>query len=295
MKRFLFLLALSFGFNKVYAQFDFGIKDSLFSQTLNENRNLLIYLPKSLRDKKDTSKRYPVLYVLDGDSHFLSVSGIVQNLSEKVGNKVLPEMIIVCIPNTNRTRDLTPYKVGADAHLNDSMARETGGGDYFTKFFKEELFSHINKLFPTTNSRTIVGHSFGGLFVLNLLANHKDLFDNYIVIDPSLWYDHQKFGISVLTQVQKNEYKGKNLFLTIANTTGIIDTAQVSKSTKPFTDHEQSILSFSYALRDQRHPSLSFVYKYYPNDDHGSVPLVSIYDALRYIFKNSRLPKPTKK
>ncbi|OYZ45266.1 MAG: hypothetical protein B7Y19_08840, partial [Sphingobacteriales bacterium 24-40-4] len=101
MKRFLFLLALSFGFNKVYAQFDFGIKDSLFSQTLNENRNLLIYLPKSLRDKKDTSKRYPVLYVLDGDSHFLSVSGIVQNLSEKVGNKVLPEMIIVRIPNTN--------------------------------------------------------------------------------------------------------------------------------------------------------------------------------------------------
>jgi len=70
------------------------------------------------------------LYVLDGDSHFLSVSGIVQNLSEKGGNKVLPEMIIVCIPNTNRTRYLTPYNVGADAHLNDSMASPNDGNKH---------------------------------------------------------------------------------------------------------------------------------------------------------------------
>src|SRR3954463_2953798 len=82
-----------------------GTIDSVHSDILNETRKIWIYTPPSADDKTTDKVKYPVLYLLDGDSHFHSVTGLLHQLTM---NNNVPPMIVVAILNTDRTRDLTP-------------------------------------------------------------------------------------------------------------------------------------------------------------------------------------------
>ena len=79
-----------------------GKKEIIYSRALNENRKIWIYTPNITSQSVSPDKRYPVLYLLDGDAHFFSTVGIIQQLSQANGNGVLLEMILVAIENTNR-------------------------------------------------------------------------------------------------------------------------------------------------------------------------------------------------
>src|SRR5665213_1730806 len=85
-----------------------GNIDSVKSKILNETRKVWVYVPASYNSKAPHKQRYPVVYLLDGDDHFPSVVGMIQQLSEVNGNSICPDMIVVGITNTDRTRDLTP-------------------------------------------------------------------------------------------------------------------------------------------------------------------------------------------
>ena len=107
-----------------------GEKLSLASETLGEERPYWIYLPQSYNN---SSQSYPVLYLLDGDAHFHSVSGVVQFMSAGInGNIQIPELIVVAIPNTDRTRDLTPTHATVDPDgKKQPFLTSSGGGDKF--------------------------------------------------------------------------------------------------------------------------------------------------------------------
>jgi predicted alpha/beta superfamily hydrolase len=288
MRALLILFCFSSLFRGVYAQISVGVCDSVYSRILGEQRQLMIYMPKEAIERKDTSMRYPVMYVLDGNAHFLSVAGMLDQLSDQSGNAVLPKMVVVCILNTNRTRDLTPYKVKAGGFLPEAMANETGGGEIFARCIKEEIFPHIAAKYPVTDYRALVGHSFGGIFALNILARHKEMFEDYIVIDPSTWYDERKFARGVLDSLAKSDYKGKSVFIAIANTNNQPDTAKVKLLKTDFSEHEKSIIDFCNKAKIMKRSGLNFSYSYYPNDDHNSVPMIATYDGLRKIFKEYR-------
>src|SRR4051812_2171161 len=168
-----------------------GTKDSLQSAILNEEREVWIHVPDDY-SAKDTTKRYPVLYLLDGDAHFYSVVGLIHQLSSVNGNDVCPRMIVVAIPNANRTRDLTPTHVESKKESENDFFKPSGGGEKFTDFIERELIPYIDKNYPTTNDRMLVGHSLGGLMVINTLVKRPHVFNKYIAIDPSLWWDEQK-------------------------------------------------------------------------------------------------------
>ena len=73
-----------------------GHIDSLKSDILGETRKIWVHVPKNYEE----GKKYPVLYLLDGPGHFHSVTGLIKQLSAN-GTAVLPEMIVIAIPNTN--------------------------------------------------------------------------------------------------------------------------------------------------------------------------------------------------
>lgn len=270
--------------SSIIAQNKTIIEDSLYSTVLKEQRRISVYLPSSLRDKKDSSRKYPVLYVLDGDSHKLPVSGILEHFTN-AGNSTLPEMIIVCIPNTKRTRDLTPYAVGVSNFIDSSMSKQTGGGDNFVRCIQEDIFPYIQSKYPASSYKALVGHSFGGIFALHVLANYKDMFNDYIVIDPSMWYDDRKFSKQVLSKLKSADYTGKSMFLAIANTTNVSDTNEVKKLKTPFSEHEKSIIDFNRQVKGIKN-NLAYASAYYPDDDHTSVTMIAMYDGLRKIFKD---------
>lgn len=263
-----------------------GNIDSLDSKVLQEKRKIWVYVPNSAASDIYAKAKYPVVYLLDGDAHFYSVVGMIQQLSSVNGNSICPEMIVVGIPNTDRTRDLTPTHMDIDPMMNDSNAlRTSGGGERFAAFLEKELMPYIEATYPTLPYRTLIGHSFGGLAVMNMLINHKDLFNAYVAIDPSMWWDKRNLLTKAGKVLGQQAYKGKTLFLGIANTMSAgMDTAKVIRETSLATEHIRSILALNNLLRQNKRNGLAYDYKYYSNDTHGSVPLIATYDALHFIF-----------
>ncbi len=182
-----------------------GLKDSVYSEILQENRDFWVHLPDG--GNLNPNLKYPVVYILDGAVQMEALTTVYNNYW---GN-YLPKMILVGISNqTNRTRDLTTSDI-----KNPNM--ETGGAEKFTEFIEKELIPYVEEKYPVTNYRTLIGHSYAGLFTINMLINHPQLFANYIAIDPSLDWDNQKLLKEATEKLAALKLDGKSLFITLAS------------------------------------------------------------------------------
>lgn len=256
-----------------------GRLDSLQSNTLHEMRRLLIYTPPSYDSSPYVRERYPVLYLLDGDAHFQSVAGLMQILSTGVnGSYVIPPMIVVGIPNTNRMRDLspTPSEYGVDGKSIEPSLKGSGGGAAFLRFVKDELIPHIDSTYRTDGYRMLIGHSLGGLMVIDALYTMPETFNAYVAIDPSLWWDRQVLLKQAKPYFAQPGLAGRTLFVGQANTISATDTT--------VNLHYNSILEFNAVLQAYNRSGIRYDYQFFPDDDHGSVPMIAEYDALRYVF-----------
>ncbi len=276
MKKLLFLLLIftSFiSFCQNVTAINIGKTDSVYSTILKEKRNLLIYLPENF----DVNKKYPVVYLLDGKTNFHSFTGIISHLSN---TDVIPEMIVVGILNTNRNRDFTP------TYDSTNYDKSNGAGEVFTSFLEKELIPYIESKYPVAPYRIFVGHSLGGLLVVNTLLNHTPLFDSYIALDPSLWWDKMKLNKQAPKLLLEKKFKDKTLYLAMANSMpmGMSDTAMAKKDTTNATIGIRSVLLFHDVLVKEKNEDLRWAFKYYANERHGSVPLIGSYDALKFIF-----------
>jgi hypothetical protein len=264
-----------------------GTIDSLFSKTLNEQRKVWVYVPESAA--KFPGNKYPVVYLLDGDGHFYSVAGMIHQLSTVNGNTLCPEMIVVGITNTDRFRDLTPTHV-KEIFGDTTMTKTSGGGENFTRFMADELIPYIDSHYPTTPYRTMIGHSLGGLMVINTIVHHPNLFANYLAIDPSLWWDKRKLSNEAQHVFGKQKFDHKFLYVAVANT--LPDGMQLpnlAKDTTFLTEHPRANFEFYDKVKSKTMDGLTFQWHYYPDDDHGSVPLIAEHDGLRGMFTWYRL------
>ncbi len=223
------------------------------------------------------------MYLLDGESHFQFFTGIVKHLSS---NFVIPEMIVVGIVNTNRNRDLTP------THDPSNFDPSNGGGEIFTAFLQKELVPYIDAHYATAPYRLLVGHSLGGLLVVNTLLKHPGLFTAYAAVDPSLWWDKMQLLSESAGLLSRRQLNGKTLFLAFSNSlpAGMTDTAQAKKDTTTSTIGFRAPFLFESRLLQTTNKSLRWQSKYYPNEFHGSIPLIGSYDALKFIFDFYRRP-----
>ena len=263
----------------------FGHVDTVYSTILKEKRPVWIYTP-NFDTVYFTRPQYPVLYVLDGNGFFTSLVTMMQQLGQVNGNTVLPQMIIVGILNTprHRTRDLTAIKSPQDT--------TSGGGDNFIAFMEKELIPYIDKNYATAPYRVLMGHSLGGLLVINTLLKHTEAFSGYVAIEPSMFFDNDILLGQTRDLLKQKNFKGKSLFLGIANTTNPgMDTTHVRTDSTVITHHIRSILKLKDNLQQYPGNNLRWGYRYYPDDDHQSVPLIAQYDGLRFIFKDNRFPR----
>lgn len=288
--RFLYTPQITFN-NKSSNDITVGFIETMHSTVLHEDRDLWISLPKPLAEMKGSHNKYPVIYLLDGDWHLKYLSGMIDKLGPNHGNSVLPEMIIVGIKNTNRWRDLSPSHISKTHYDHDStLLSSTGGGENFIEFIEKELIPHIDSLYPTTSYKTFVGHSLGGLTVLNTLINHPQLFNSYLAIDPSLWWNNQLLNKQADSLLSQLDLTRKRLFIATANTVYYeYDTSAIRTDTTKYAFHLRSIFEFTDILKKHNKNGLQWSDRYYPNDDHGSVPVIAEYDGLRYIFDFNKI------
>ena len=158
---------------------------TLKSEKLGEERNIYIQLPEGYGK---TQRKYPVLFVLDGEWLFDIVRANVQFYAEvEVMGNILPEMIIVGIENVDRDRDYVPTPDPQDPPI----FKTAGKADLFAEFLAQELFPWLEQNFRTLPNRTVVGWSFSGLFALYAAIQHQDLFDTFLCCGPAIWWDDE--------------------------------------------------------------------------------------------------------
>lgn len=266
--------------------------DTLFSKTLDEYREFWVKLPENY--DFNNNQEYPVVYLLDG----ISLQNSLETVYDNYWGHYLPHMILVGISNrTNRTRDLTTSKV--NMRRGSSFKKESGGAENFTKFIENELIPYIDNKYKSLGHRTLIGHSYAGLFTINMLINHKHLFQNYIAIDPSLDWDNQKLLKEAKEKLTSESYKGKSLFVSLAAEQLHIWDEEVTmenimNDSSEFTLFARSIIEFSNYTKSQKKNGLNFSWKVYNEDLHGTVPLPSIRDGLIFLFEWYQFKSPQK-
>lgn len=166
--------------------FILGVITQIQSKILGEQRTLNVYLPIGY-NPNDTIK-YPVIYLLDGstDEDFIHIVGLVQFNSFEWINRV-PKSIVIGIATVDRRRDFTfPTTIEADKKKYPT----TGHSDKFIAFIEKELQPFIESKYKTIASKTIIGESLGGLLATEILFKKPKLFNKYIIVSPSLWWDN---------------------------------------------------------------------------------------------------------
>jgi uncharacterized protein len=267
---FIFTKANSQIINKI----EIGIVEKIYSKVLKEDRKIWVYNPSHSNSGK--TERYPVLYLLDAEEHFYSTIGMVKQMSGR-----WPEMIVVGITNTNRNRDLTPTTQNSEHSINVN----SGGGANFMNFIENELIPHIDSIYPTAPYRIFSGHSLGGLTVINTLLKNTQLFNAYIAIDPSLWWNNQQLVVDAKKDFQTRKFNNVTLFLGRANNMPPkMDTLTALKDTTQYTMLYRSVTQFLNDLRNADNHGLRWTTKFYPEESHGTVELIGEYDALKFLF-----------
>ncbi len=179
---------------------------------MGEQRTLLISTP---RNYDLTRERYPVLYLTDGDAHLTHTRGTVDFL---VRNGLMPDLIIVGVSNTDRTRDLTPTH--AFRTLDDGVRQEipnSGGAGTFLDFFEQELIPFVEAGYRTEPLRLFAGHSYGGLFSLYAFATRPGLFNACIAASPSLNFDDDLILKTLGDFLKGRKELNRSLYVTMAD------------------------------------------------------------------------------
>lgn len=235
---------------------------TLDSKVLGETRRINVYLPPGYAETP--AMRVPVLYMPDGGmaEDFLHIAGLVQI---SVINLTMRPFLLVGIENTQRRRDMTgPTQNKED----EKIAPHVGGSQPFRKFLRAELMPVIRARYRTTAETAIVGESLAGLFVVETFLLEPDLFDTFIAIDPSLWWNREGLVKGAAAQLRSRPQLQKTLYLASSDEPGII--APVDR--------------FVSILTENAPPALRWHREKMPYEGHGTIYHPAALKAFRALF-----------
>lgn len=260
------IVFLALSFSSAFAQGPGVSTLTIKSSVLGEDRVILVRTPPGY----DASKiSYPVLYMTDGDAHMAHTSSTIEFLAR---NGRISELIVVGIPNTDRTRDLTPTK----ATPNAAQFPTAGGADKFLKFIETELIPEIEKRYRVQPYRILAGHSLGGLFVIHTMITRPELFKSYIAVSPSLQWSGQATLKRAEEFLKSRKELNATLFASLGNETGGIGDAFVL---------------FKEVLAKNTIKGFEWEAQQLADEDHGSVVLRSHYFGLRKVYDGWQMPR----
>jgi predicted alpha/beta superfamily hydrolase len=257
----LFIIPFFAIFSNATAQSPAATSGSLYSTVLKEEREFKVVLPDNY--KPGSAEKYDVLYILDGDWNLKSAVDVQRFAQEQ---SYMPPVIMVAVSNTDRFRDMTPAKF--------SQAAGRNGADKFLAFLKDELLPYVNKTYPVSGNNILYGYSLTGLFAVYTFFVEPQLFNAYLAVDPSLWWDDnyvQKLG----EKLNATSYAGKSLFITGRDEAGL---------------KQMGITDFDTFLKSRAPRDLKWKITGYPDEHHGSIRLKSVYDGLKFFYHGYGTP-----
>jgi predicted alpha/beta superfamily hydrolase len=150
--------------------------EKIISAKLGEIREYWVSLPDRYDETQD---RYPVLYMLDGETNFSS--GVIGGLRQAALLGEMPEFIVVAVVNTDRSKDIFPEVVTYGDGTKDG-----GRADAFLDFFGEELVPLVEKTYRTEPFRVLYGTSNTGFTAVYALFRNPRLAGVYVAASATL-------------------------------------------------------------------------------------------------------------
>lgn len=261
--------------------FDSNQPQSIVEEIKRDNGQLyklFITLPPDFNPEKE----YKILYYLDAWWLEDLVTGCyrLKSLSNKSLTNNMDELILVGISsvgnerawNKQRNMDFTPSKYNLKVVFNtgeEQLNKTTSGGaEEFLQFFKHHIINQVESKYKVDpSSRGILGHSLGGLFGFYAYVNHHELFSNYILIAPSVWWNDSEMFQDKESIVSKRNAK---MFVTVG-------TSEIGMMQRP-------IAVLIEELKQEKNNKLIMKYRPYENADHHSVLPQSIYDGIEFLY-----------
>ena len=268
MKRFLLSFLIFFFAVQLFGQVKqvnsllFGKKYTIYSKILKENRTILVYDPnEGLKPKKKIER--PVIYVLDGNDHYVNIISLLLSLD----GESLPKMIVVGITQNDRDKDLS-----------------SEGFSQFSSYIENEIMSYIDSNYMTSDNNILIGHSLGGLFTMSTFLQKSNMFSSYISIDPYLI--NQNIPSQYVELSETSNFKNKSLYISIARTfPDNLTLEEAVNDTSDSTKMVREIVSLVNRI-DANQKELHFKCDYFDDKGHMSVPNISIHNGLKFIFSN---------
>jgi hypothetical protein len=151
---------------------------------VGEVRRINVWTPPGYTPR---GRRFPVLYMPDGGVEE-DFPHVVATVDSAVRAGEMRPVIVVGIENTQRRRDMTgPTRIARDS----AIAPRVGGSAAFRRFIADELMPEVRRRYRVTDETAIIGESLAGLFVMETFFEQPGLFDTYIALSPSLYWNDQ--------------------------------------------------------------------------------------------------------
>jgi predicted alpha/beta superfamily hydrolase len=248
-----------------------GGRITIQSEVLGEERVALVRTPPGY---ERNNEHYPVLYMTDGAAQLGHTAATIEFLAR---NGRMPDMIVVAITNTDRTRDLTPTNAVMNREEGGDPIKfpTAGGADKFLKFIETELIPKVEATYRTQPYRVFAGHSFGGLFALHAFLSRPEIFNAYIAVSPSMQWDNQLMVRRGEAFFKDRKELNKTLFVTLADEKGEMRAGFDKFRALLANNKPRGFESDSMLMEDE---------------DHGTVVLRSHYHGLRKIFAGWQAP-----
>ncbi len=249
--------------------------------------DFLIYVQLPMSYKTDPAKKYPVWYNTDANRVFPLLANTSTYLSFPSGE--IPEMIVIGIGYlikgmeewaALRIRDLTPTNdpetdeywtnLLAEITKRKDLSVQSGSAPEFLEFIVQELIPYVESHYQVqTDSRTLGGYSFGGMFTLYALFHHPESFNNYFAGSPSLHYNHEVIFSYEAQFAEMHQDLKAQVFLTAGELEGEARINQVKKMTE--------------SLQSRGYPNLKISMHIFENEDHRSGMGAAFFRAF-YVF-----------
>jgi len=252
--------------------FVLGVVDQLHSRLLAEKRTVNIYLPEGY-DPQDTVT-YPVIYLLDGaaDEDFIHVTGLIQFNNFSWIDRV-PKSIVVGIINTDRKRDFTfPTTVKEQK----DQYKMSGRSALFIAFLEKELQPFINKKYKGSGSNMLIGQSLGGLLATEILLKRSQLFNKYIIISPSLWWDNGSL-LNLPSALLEDTFDHPTAVYIGVGKEGLTPGANPR-----VMEVDANLLADR--IKTAKSKQVTVQFDYLPQEDHATIMHLAVFNALRLLY-----------
>ncbi len=248
-----------------------GSTHRIKSSVYGDEQIVTVRLPRGYADNPD--KKYPVLFSVDGgpDQDFELLAGVA---AEAEFSTSFEPFILIGIKTEDRYKQLTPEMTRLPLkRLQENFGERiaAGGAARFRNYLARDVIPWATKRYRTER-KILTAASLGGVFVLDTFLERPELFDDYIALTPSLWWDDGRVVDEAAQELARHGPSDRRIYFTMGDEgVGSRTGTWLSQLIATFQKHAPKGLKWAFVDRSG-------------SEEHRTMALISWLDAMRTLY-----------